>query len=91
MDKSVARLNIEHYQKLLKTDLDETKRQTILRLLAEEEATLARLLRSAAKTGSKADGIKADGIKANASNAAAGRIDGLTGDAIRTNPAKTDD
>jgi len=43
MDKSVARLNIEHYRKLLATDLDDTKRQTILKLLAKEEATLARL------------------------------------------------
>jgi hypothetical protein len=45
MDKSVARLNIEHYRKLLATDLDATKRQTILQLLAREEATLARLTR----------------------------------------------
>jgi hypothetical protein len=44
MDKSVARLNIEHYRKLLATDLDATKRQTILLLLAREEATLARLI-----------------------------------------------
>jgi hypothetical protein len=45
MDKSVARLNIEHYRKLLATDLDATKRQIILGLLAKEEATLARLNR----------------------------------------------
>jgi hypothetical protein len=45
MDKSVARLNIEHYRKLLATDLDATKRKTILQLLAKEEATLARLTR----------------------------------------------
>jgi hypothetical protein len=45
MDKSVARLNIEHYRKLLATDLDDIKRQTILQLLAKEEATLGRLSR----------------------------------------------
>ncbi len=44
MDKSVAKLNIEHYRKLLQTDLEESKRQTILRLLADEEAKLAQLL-----------------------------------------------
>lgn len=43
MDKLVARLNIEHYQKKLAEKLDDTKRRTILRLLAEEEAKLAAL------------------------------------------------
>ncbi len=43
MDRVVARLNIEHYRRLLATETDETKRQTILRLLAEEEAKLAAL------------------------------------------------
>ncbi len=46
MDKAVARLNIEHYRKLLSEVTDETKRATILRLLAEEEAKLARILGS---------------------------------------------
>jgi hypothetical protein len=41
MDKSVARLNIEHFRKRLATETDETVRQTLLRLLAEEEAKLA--------------------------------------------------
>jgi hypothetical protein len=41
MDRMVARLNIEHYRKLLAQEIGETKRQTILRLLAEEEAKLA--------------------------------------------------
>jgi len=41
MDRSVARLNIEHYRKLLANETDETRRQTIMRLLAEEEAKLA--------------------------------------------------
>jgi hypothetical protein len=45
MDKSVARLNIEHYRRLLATDIDDGKRQTILKLLAQEEATLASLIK----------------------------------------------
>jgi len=42
-DKDIARLNIAHFRKLLATDMDETKRKTILKLLAEEEAKLAAL------------------------------------------------
>ena len=41
MDRAVARLNIEHYRRLLARETDETRRQTIMRLLAEEEAKLA--------------------------------------------------
>jgi hypothetical protein len=41
MDKAVARLNIEHFRKQLATETDETKRQMLLRLLAEEEAKLS--------------------------------------------------
>lgn len=41
MDKRVARLNIDHYRKLLATEIDETKRRTLQQLLAEEEAKLA--------------------------------------------------
>jgi hypothetical protein len=40
MDRTVARLNIEHYRRLLATESDETRRQVIQRLLAEEEAKL---------------------------------------------------
>ncbi len=40
MDRTVARLNIEHYRKLLAHETDEIKRQTLLRLLEEEEAKL---------------------------------------------------
>lgn len=40
MDRTVARLNIEHYRKLLARETDESKRQTLLRLLEEEEAKL---------------------------------------------------
>ena len=43
MDKYIARLNIEHYRKQLATEQDETKREQIARLLAEEEAKLAAL------------------------------------------------
>jgi hypothetical protein len=43
VDKTVARLNIEHFRKQLATEKDESRRQMILRLLAEEEAKLAAL------------------------------------------------
>ncbi len=43
MDRTIARLNIEHYRKKLATEDDETKRQTLMRLLAEEQAKLAAL------------------------------------------------
>ena len=43
MDKIVARLNIKHFRKLLTQELDQTKQQTILRLLAEEEEKLRAL------------------------------------------------
>jgi len=41
MDKTIARLNIDHFRKRLVTETDATTRQTLLRLLAEEEAKLA--------------------------------------------------
>ena len=41
MDRTVADLNIAHFSKLLATETDPAKRQTIERLLAEEEAKLA--------------------------------------------------
>ena len=41
MNKTIARLNIEHFRKRLAMETDETTRQTLLRLLAEEEAKLA--------------------------------------------------
>jgi hypothetical protein len=43
MDKTVARLNIEHFRKKLATETDETRREQIVRLLAEEEAKLTAL------------------------------------------------
>lgn len=44
IDRAVARLNIEHYRKLLATETDDAKRETLHRLLAEEEAKLAGML-----------------------------------------------
>ena len=42
-DRDIARLNIEHFRRLLGGEIDDTKRRTVLRLLAEEEAKLAAL------------------------------------------------
>jgi hypothetical protein len=42
VDRTVADLNKAHYRKLLSTETDPVKRQTIEKLLAEEEAKLAR-------------------------------------------------
>ena len=41
MDKRIARLNIDHYRKLLATEGDETNQRALQQLLAEEEAKLA--------------------------------------------------
>jgi hypothetical protein len=38
VDRTVAHLNIEHYRRLLEKETDEVRRQTLMRLLAEEEA-----------------------------------------------------
>lgn len=43
MDKTIARLNIGHFRRKLAEETDRTKRQILLRLLAEEEAKLAAL------------------------------------------------
>ena len=37
MNKTVARLNIEHYRRALSEEEDEAKRRILLRLLTEEE------------------------------------------------------
>lgn len=42
MDRTVAELNIEHFKRLLAVETDPAKRQTIERLLAEEQAKLLR-------------------------------------------------
>jgi hypothetical protein len=41
MDRDIARLNIEHFRKLLEREVDEERRAMLLRLLAEEEAKLS--------------------------------------------------
>jgi len=41
MDRTVARLNVEHYRRLLAAETDEQKRRVLRKLLAEEEAKLA--------------------------------------------------
>jgi len=41
MPKTIARLNIKHFRKLLTQETDGTKRETLRRLLAEEKAKLA--------------------------------------------------
>lgn len=41
MDKFIARLNIDHYRKVLAAERDPERRQAALRLLAEEELRLA--------------------------------------------------
>ena len=43
MNKSVAKLNIEYYKRLLASEADVTKRKLIARLLIEEEAKLAKI------------------------------------------------
>jgi len=43
MDEKVAKLNIEHYKRLLASETDATKPESIARLLAEEEANLEKI------------------------------------------------
>jgi hypothetical protein len=43
IERTVARLNIQHYKKVLETETDETKRHLVRCLLAEEEAKLRSL------------------------------------------------
>ena len=42
----ILQLNIEHYQRLLAEDIDESQRKTITRLLAEERTKLAAILKA---------------------------------------------
>ena len=42
--RTIIGLNIKHYRDLLRTGTDPSKRQVIAKLLAEEEAKLAKLL-----------------------------------------------
>ena len=41
--KTIIQLNIDHYRRLLKTETDEARRKVIARMLAEQEAELAKL------------------------------------------------
>lgn len=43
MDETIARLNIEHFRSKLSDEKDEAKRQSLARLLAEEEQKLAEI------------------------------------------------
>jgi len=47
MHKMVARLNIEHYRLLLKTEAVGPRKEMIVRLLAEEEEKLQSILQGA--------------------------------------------
>jgi hypothetical protein len=38
--RNIARLNVEHYHRLLATETDPIKRATVEKMLAEEEAKL---------------------------------------------------
>jgi len=55
MDKFVARVNIGHIRDQLATEQDEVKRQTLQRILAEQEAKLAVLEKNQAKKKRQAD------------------------------------
>ena len=44
LDTTVARLNIERFCKIFTGEANETKRQTLLHLIAEEKAKLAALI-----------------------------------------------
>lgn len=41
MDRTVARLNIEHFRRLLAEETDESRRRALQHLLVQEEAKLA--------------------------------------------------
>jgi hypothetical protein len=41
--RTIIELNIKHYRELLERETDASKRETIVKLLAEEEAKLAKL------------------------------------------------
>ncbi len=46
MNKDIARLNIEHFRRLLERETEEAKRGMLQLLLAEEEAKLKALSRT---------------------------------------------
>jgi len=53
----VAYLNVEHYKRLLETEIDEDKRTLLKRLLAEEEAKIA----SVQSKGKSGGGARSNG------------------------------
>jgi hypothetical protein len=55
MDKFIARANISHLREQLVNEHDETRRQTLLRLLAEEQDKLAALENDPPKNKRRAD------------------------------------
>jgi len=46
LNTMVARFNVERFRKILAREIEETKRQTLLQLVAEETAKLAALSRA---------------------------------------------
>jgi hypothetical protein len=46
LNTMVARFNVERFRKILSTEIEKTKRQTLLQLIAEETAKLAALSRA---------------------------------------------
>jgi hypothetical protein len=52
-ERTITELNIRHYRKLLTTETDPGKRQTITTLLAEEETKLAGLEKEGDSGGGK--------------------------------------
>ena len=55
MDRFIARANITHLRDKLALEQDETQRQTLMRLLAEEEAKLAKLEKDQPKEKRRGD------------------------------------
>ena len=53
MDRFVAKLNVEHFRQMLASAVDDTERQRLRLLLAEEEMKLAEAERAAADSNSK--------------------------------------
>ena len=44
LNTMIARFNVERFRKILSTEIEKTKRQTLLQLVAEEKAKLSALL-----------------------------------------------
>ncbi len=49
--RMIVELNIKHYRALLQSDIEPSKRATVTKLLAEEEAKLVRLVRKSGDDG----------------------------------------